>query len=89
MTRTDYAVVAKLLRGLDFQEHKHNTHVSFEHAATATVIAFPISRVAEGLTDADLVSARRHLEEAKLLKPGEFDNRIGASQRVGSADEIN
>ena len=80
MARITFDKIADLLTTLGFHRSDEASHVRFERAPARAVIAFPIVRVKEGLTQADIASTRRHLDEQGLLSHQEFDRVIAAAE---------
>lgn len=69
----DFNVVRTLLSSLQFAETRSDSHVTFNHETTDTVILLPVSVVDSSVSDQDIASIRLRLDSKGLLSSREFD----------------
>ena len=78
----EYRVVASVLESIGFSETKTDSHVSFLHEASDTCILLPPSSVDSGISETDVASVRRHLDEKKLMSADDFNQRIASASSM-------
>ena len=79
---TEYRVVESVLQALGFAETKTKSHICLFHEASGTQILLPHSAPASGVSDTDIASVRRHLDEKKLMSADDFNQRVASASSV-------